>query len=203
MFDLATLDQYDWVQNDRGDTDLTTLTFSMPIGERCPPQGDRLRHPAGRGGDRQPGLPGRHRDLVSAGPVRSPAQPAARLNPCDSRHPGERLHRQPVRVSGGTSTGGDRSRLPGPGRRPVGEDRRPAGLSPAGADPESRDPGRSRPGPGRQRRSRRHRGHHQRHHAGQHHIGGLHPRTRSPACSSTNRPPRFASGPATGRSIAT
>jgi hypothetical protein len=32
--DLATLDQYDWVQSDRGDADLTTLTLSVPLGNR-------------------------------------------------------------------------------------------------------------------------------------------------------------------------
>jgi hypothetical protein len=34
MFDLPTLTQYDWVQQDQGDADLTTLSLSLPIGER-------------------------------------------------------------------------------------------------------------------------------------------------------------------------
>lgn len=34
LTDAATLDSYDWRQNDRGDADLTTLTVSAPLGSR-------------------------------------------------------------------------------------------------------------------------------------------------------------------------
>ena len=103
MFDLATLDQYDWVQSDHGDTDLTTLTFSMPLGDRFHLKATAFGTLLGKEEiNSQVSLDATGRSSLGTCTVTGAI--CSDFNPCDSGIPGNVCIANPYSVSGGSST---------------------------------------------------------------------------------------------------
>ena len=103
MFDLATLEQYDWVQHDQGDTDLTTLTFSMPIGERFHVKATAFGTLLGKQEiDSQVSLDATGTSYLGTCTVTGAT--CSNASPCDAGIPGNVCIANPYAVSGGSST---------------------------------------------------------------------------------------------------
>ncbi len=103
--DLVTLDQYDWVQRDRGSADLTTLTLSVPLGDRVNLTATAFGTLLGEEDlDSRVSLDATGTSSQGTCSVTGVVCNAA--NPCDSGIPGNVCIADPFSVSGGASIAG-------------------------------------------------------------------------------------------------
>lgn len=101
--DLATLDQYDWVQHDEGEANLTSLSFSVPFGDRVHLSANLYGTLLGNDEiDSQITLDASGTSFLGTCSMTGASCSAS--NPCATSTPGNVCIANPFNVSGGTSS---------------------------------------------------------------------------------------------------